>query len=1181
MEPFVIDDDGDEDYTWAQASTQQWWCSGNGTFTNPYVIINVTVNGHNSDSGIEIRNTNVYFRIENCNIYNSSSSLGYAGIKLESVGNGTLIFNDFSNNGNNGILLTNSNNNTISNNTINNSGGDGITLEYSSNNNNITGNILNNNQQYGIFINECANNTLLENRLSDCGIFIGGGDIKKFSHTIDTSNKVNNKILYYYISVTNLGFVNFSNAGQVLLVNVNDSLISNLDVSHGSVGISLTFCNNVTVFNNTASNNNLYGILLIRSNKNNLSDNVANYNGEYGIYLFNCVNITLTGNNMTYCGLLIIIAEGSLEMFYSHSIDSTNHVNDKHLYYYVDETFLNPINFTDAGQIILYNCNNSLISNLDLSHGSSGITLILSNNNTISNINSSYNTNYGIYLFGLSNKNTIYENILNNNGDYGIFLTYSSNENNIRNNIINENDGIGIYLDSFSNNNNYLYYNDFNNNGQNAKDGSSNNVWDDGEIGNYWGDYSGMDNNDGIGDFNYSISGSGNANDTKPLMFPVFDDTDGDGLLNLEEYTLGVDQYRTNVTNPDSDYDGLTDYWEAYYSTNPWDSDTDGDNMPDYWETQNSLDANVPNSMGDADNDLLLNLFEFLNGTNPQLNDTDYDLISDYDEILGTLGYITNATISDTDKDGLLDGYEYGNYTNPLDPDTDNDNLLDGDEILGNLGYITNATNKDTDGDGLRDDFEYGNNTHPLNPDTDGDSFNDFDEIAVYNTNALDNSWYPMPNLVVYGFTVSTVNEGQPFVLNFTITNNGIWKAENIIVIIRCEILNLTLYDSVIPFNFSIDQTIIILIGSSALNELGSYALTLTIDPDNLINERYSSKGGSLRDDWEEDNTDQTTMYIIAVEGGGGDGNLIIPILTIGSSIAGASIGLARLLYVRKPRIKKKKYSKKQKIKAKLELENFKEDVRDFVYLKLEENYHDEWWEKGIPENIRIAIGSRIQAEKKFMPKMKTQYRELLELNHFYPIISEKNNWDEIFSEIFPDKNDLKENFDNLSSTNNNLSQKVATPEEINNYPLYLYSIMNFITKGFNIFLSYSTKDSDHFQIPEIVARLKDYPKIDNVLYWEVDSGEDIVKFMERSLRISKVFILFCTEKSIKSKAVEDEWEAAFQLRKKGMMKIVPVYEDEKDIPILLMPLLNVKYDKDNFDDFIEKLSEEIMRKKK
>ncbi|GAG45821.1 unnamed protein product, partial [marine sediment metagenome] len=56
------------------------------------------------------------------------------------------------------------------------------------------------------------------------------------------------------------------------------------------------------------------------------------------------------------------------------------------------------------------------------------------------------------------------------------------------------------------------------------------------------------------------------------------------------------------------------------------------------------------------------------------------------------------------------------------------------------------------------------------------------------------------------------------------------------------------------------------------------------------------------------------------------------------------------------------------------------------------------------------------------------------------------------------------------------------------------------------------------------------------------------------------------------------EWHAAFQLRKKELMKIIPVYEDEDLIPNLLMPLLNVKYTKENFDEFIKKLSHEINR---
>jgi len=499
----------------------------------------------------------------------------------------------------------------------------------------------------------------------------------------------------------------------------------------------------------------------------------------------------------------------------------------------------------------------------------------------------------------------------------------------------------------------------------------------------------------------------------------------------------------------------------------------------------------------------------------------------------------------------------------------------DFDEIIGTRGYITSPINNDTDGDKLRDDLEYSYNTNPLISDTDGDNFSDYDEIVIYNTNATDTSWYPMPNLFVSGFFVSPVNEGQPFILNFTITNNGIWSAEGIIIIIRCDILDITLFNNTnSPFNLFINQSRTFLIDCLALTEPGFYALTLEIDPDNLIDERYSSKDGSLRPDW-DDNIKQIQMEIKPGDGGDGD---FITMVIISSTIAGGIIGVVGIFFVVKPRVKKMVYSKKQKSKANLELENFENNLRNFIALKLEEHYEYEWWEKGIPENIRITIESRIQAEKKFMPKMKVQYKEFLELNHFYPIISEKNNWDEIFSDVFTDKNDLRENFESLTDFKNRLSQKIATPEEINNYPLYIYGIMNFITKGFNVFLSYSTKDSDHFQIPEIVTRLKTYPKIDKVLYWEVDSGEDIVKYMERSLRISRVFVLFCSENSLKSKAVEDEWEAAFQLRKKGLMKIVPVYEDEKAIPLLLMPLLNVKFSKDDFDEFIEKLYEGIMR---
>ncbi|MFX1411432.1 MAG: TIR domain-containing protein, partial [Promethearchaeota archaeon] len=130
----------------------------------------------------------------------------------------------------------------------------------------------------------------------------------------------------------------------------------------------------------------------------------------------------------------------------------------------------------------------------------------------------------------------------------------------------------------------------------------------------------------------------------------------------------------------------------------------------------------------------------------------------------------------------------------------------------------------------------------------------------------------------------------------------------------------------------------------------------------------------------------------------------------------------------------------------------------------------------------------------------------------------------------------------------------------------------------YDVFISYSTLDSDYFQIKKVVKSLKKYPQINKVSFWERDSGESIVEFMEETFKVSNVFILFCSENAMKSQAVKDEWQAAFQMRKRGLLKIIPVYEEEEHIPRVLWHLLNVKYTKDNFDGFIEHLYGELIR---
>jgi hypothetical protein len=150
----------------------------------------------------------------------------------------------------------------------------------------------------------------------------------------------------------------------------------------------------------------------------------------------------------------------------------------------------------------------------------------------------------------------------------------------------------------------------------------------------------------------------------------------------------------------DSDGDGLTDDEEATLGTDPFDSDTDDDGLNDGEEVTELTDP----LDSDTDNDGLLDGFEVSIGTDPTASDSDSDGISDEMEINGTLGYVTDPQNPDSDGDGLDDGTEVGSSeTNPTLSDSDGDTLTDGYEVL-TLG--TNPNVQDTDEDGLRDDVD-------------------------------------------------------------------------------------------------------------------------------------------------------------------------------------------------------------------------------------------------------------------------------------------------------------------------------------------------------------------------------------------------------------------------------------------------------------------------------------------
>ncbi|MFX1567355.1 MAG: right-handed parallel beta-helix repeat-containing protein [Promethearchaeota archaeon] len=353
---------GANNWTWAKS---QPWCSGSGTEQDPYIIENLKMNGFTIDNGIEIWNSNVYFIIRNCIIYNSAE-----GIRFENVNNSRIIDNNFSNN-DQGIYLEYSNNhvifrnifenndnfaglyvyegdyinitgnyfnnnyegiyldtdcenNIIAENTINNNTDCGMYIYYECDNNIITKNIINNNEYDGIYLEDCDYNIISENEINN-------NDEKGIDFDLTCNNNViSHNIIYYNEYGIILG--DDSNYNEVLdnVVNYNYqgigieegssfNLISNNIVNNNEYGMSLFLnCYNNTILENTITNNIYYGIELESGCENNtIIDNKIQNNGDSGIYFAeSCDYNYFTENVLDNNNIGIELTSGSYNSFY-------------------------------------------------------------------------------------------------------------------------------------------------------------------------------------------------------------------------------------------------------------------------------------------------------------------------------------------------------------------------------------------------------------------------------------------------------------------------------------------------------------------------------------------------------------------------------------------------------------------------------------------------------------------------------------------------------------------------------------------------------------------------------------------------------------------------------------------------------------------------------------------------
>jgi parallel beta-helix repeat protein len=273
-------------------------------------------------------------------------------------------------------------------------------------------------------------------------------------------------------------------------VSISDCIFYNnpLHIDDGSVGINVVYSSYNTISNCTFLYNDDEGICLNFKSNHNIVENCYFSNCQLGIEFQNSSYNTIDNCIMKDC------SDG--------------------------------IGITVKG----YTSNNNIIKNCNIYNNyQSGIYLFDTYGNVIYNCYLNKNLDSGISIGGqYSYNNLIVDNEISNSTmcswGGGLQLGWSCHNNTFSNNHISDCNN-GVYIeDTFDTddcNDNLFYHNNFVDNTQGAFD-ECDNLWDNGypSGGNFWSDYTGVDNNDdGIGDTPYDLSGGENK-DYYPLMEP-------------------------------------------------------------------------------------------------------------------------------------------------------------------------------------------------------------------------------------------------------------------------------------------------------------------------------------------------------------------------------------------------------------------------------------------------------------------------------------------------------------------------------------------------------------------------------------------------------------------------------------------------------------------------------------
>jgi len=208
----------------------------------------------------------------------------------------------------------------------------------SSKENSVVGNYLSDNAE-GIWFessgyNFLRNNTMIQGSFS---FAVYGVDLTHFFQDVDTSNRIDDKPIYYWVNEHNkqipsdAGYVAIVNSTNivlkglnlsaqeegVILAYTNDSRIENMYVSNARYGLRLFSCSNITVEGNVFDRN--YKNLRLDSSKNNLIRENLIYLGHEGIFLDNSSMNVFSENTFVKNINTVFIYYSSGNLFYHNN----------------------------------------------------------------------------------------------------------------------------------------------------------------------------------------------------------------------------------------------------------------------------------------------------------------------------------------------------------------------------------------------------------------------------------------------------------------------------------------------------------------------------------------------------------------------------------------------------------------------------------------------------------------------------------------------------------------------------------------------------------------------------------------------------------------------------------------------------------------------------------------------